>query len=182
MRTILLSSLLIVLSMSIAAQQLATVTGKAAHSTSDGVGIQSHVTLTSVKEPTITYAVETDNDGRLVFENVPPGKYRITATSDALSSGSIVGEDRVTIVPGQNPPITVIVGANLIRESVTVSANRSQPLEQVSKAVDVIEGQEMRDRADFTLIDTVRTLPGFRVQQLGGFGRTASIKARGRGV
>ena len=179
MRIILLSGLLIVLSMSVAAQQLATVTGKAVHSTSDGTGLPSHVTITSVNDPNITFNVEADNDGRFVFENVPPGKYRITATSTALSSGAISGEDRVTIVPGQNPPITVIVGANLIRESVTVSANRSQPLEQVSKTVDVIEGQEMRDRADITLIDTVRTIPGFRVQQLGGFGRTASIKARG---
>ena len=165
--------------MSIAAQQLATVTGKAVHSTSDGTGLPSQVTLTSVNDPNITFNVKTDDDGRFVFENVPPGKYRIAATSVAFSSGAIFGEDRVTIVPGQNPPITVIVGANLIRESVSVSANRSQPLEQVSKTVNVIEGQEMRDRADFTLIDTVRTIPGFRVQQLGGFGRTASIKARG---
>jgi iron complex outermembrane receptor protein len=37
----------------------------------------------------------------------------------------------------------------------------------------------MRDRADFTLVDTLRSIPGFRVQQLGGFGKTASIKTRG---
>ena len=34
--------------------------------------------------------------------------------------------------------------------------------------------------ADFALVETLRTIPGFRVQQLGGFGRTASIKTRGR--
>ena len=37
----------------------------------------------------------------------------------------------------------------------------------------------MRDRADFTLVDTLRSIPGFRVQQLGGFGQTANIKTRG---
>ena len=37
----------------------------------------------------------------------------------------------------------------------------------------------MRDRADFALPETLRTIPGFRVQQLGGFGRTANIKTRG---
>jgi iron complex outermembrane receptor protein len=37
----------------------------------------------------------------------------------------------------------------------------------------------MRDRADFSLVESLRTIPGFRVQQLGGFGRTASIKTRG---
>jgi hypothetical protein len=37
----------------------------------------------------------------------------------------------------------------------------------------------LRDRADFSLIESLRTVPGFRVQQLGGFGRTANIKTRG---
>lgn len=66
-----------------------------------------------------------------------------------------------------------------IRETVTVSADAEQPVEQVSKTVDVIGGQEMRDRADITLVDSLRSIPGFRVQQLGGFGRTANIKTRG---
>ena len=66
-----------------------------------------------------------------------------------------------------------------IRETVTVSADAEQPVEHVSKSVDVIRGQEMRDRADITLVDSLRTIPGLRVQQLGGFGRTANIKTRG---
>lgn len=66
-----------------------------------------------------------------------------------------------------------------IRETVTVSADATQTIDQVSKTVDVIDGQEMRDRADFSLVESLRTIPGFRVQQLGGFGRTASIKTRG---
>ncbi|MEP6946312.1 MAG: TonB-dependent receptor, partial [Acidobacteriota bacterium] len=55
----------------------------------------------------------------------------------------------------------------------------SQTIEQVSKTVDVISAQQMRDRADFSLTDVLRTIPGFRVTQLGGFGRTATIKTRG---
>jgi outer membrane receptor protein involved in Fe transport len=66
-----------------------------------------------------------------------------------------------------------------IRVTVTVSADAEQPVEQVSKTVDTIGGQEMRDRADITLVDSLRSIPGFRVQQLGGFGRTANIKSRG---
>jgi vitamin B12 transporter len=68
-----------------------------------------------------------------------------------------------------------------IREEVTVkiSVGSEQTVEKVSKTVDVIDGQQMRDRADFSLAETLRTIPGFRVQQLGGFGRTANIKTRG---
>jgi len=66
-----------------------------------------------------------------------------------------------------------------IKETVTVSADAKQTIEQVSKTVNVIDGQEMRDRADFALVESLRTIPGFRVQQLGGFGRTSNIKTRG---
>lgn len=66
-----------------------------------------------------------------------------------------------------------------INETVTVSADSKQTLEEVSKTVNIISGQEMRDRADFSLVESLRTIPGFRVSQLGGFGRTATIKTRG---
>ena len=66
-----------------------------------------------------------------------------------------------------------------IKETVTVSANTAQTIEQVSKTINVINAQEMRERADFSLVESLRTIPGFRIQQLGGFGRTANIKTRG---
>lgn len=66
-----------------------------------------------------------------------------------------------------------------IRETVIVPADLPQPIDEVSKTVNTITGQEMRERADFSLAETLRSMPGFRVQQLGGFGRTANIKTRG---
>ena len=52
-------------------------------------------------------------------------------------------------------------------------------LQRVSKTVNVIDAQEIKDRNEFSLTDALRTIPGFRVQQLGGFGKTANIKTRG---
>jgi vitamin B12 transporter len=66
-----------------------------------------------------------------------------------------------------------------VKETVNISTNSEQTIEQVSKTINVISAQEMRDRADFSLAESLRTIPGFRVQQLGGFGRTATIKTRG---
>ncbi len=66
-----------------------------------------------------------------------------------------------------------------INEIVNVSANTTQTLDEVSKTVNVIDAQQLRDRADFSLAESLRIIPGFRVQQLGGFGRTATIKTRG---
>jgi vitamin B12 transporter len=66
-----------------------------------------------------------------------------------------------------------------IKENVTVSTGTSQPLEDVSKTVNVIDSKELKERSEFSLTDTLRTLPGFRVQQVGGFGRLTTIKTRG---
>ncbi|MBX7173444.1 MAG: TonB-dependent receptor [Pyrinomonadaceae bacterium] len=66
-----------------------------------------------------------------------------------------------------------------VKETVNISANFEQTVEKVSKTINTISGQEMRDRADFSLVESLKTIPGFRVQQLGGFGRTANIKTRG---
>lgn len=66
-----------------------------------------------------------------------------------------------------------------IRETVIVPADLPQPIDEVSKTVNIIGGREMRERADFSLVESLRSIPGFRVQQLGGFGRTANIKTRG---
>jgi vitamin B12 transporter len=67
-----------------------------------------------------------------------------------------------------------------VREEVTVIASGTeQSIEEVSKTVNTIDNQEIKDRNEFSLTDSLRTIPGFRVQQLGGFGKTASIKTRG---
>ncbi len=67
-----------------------------------------------------------------------------------------------------------------VREEVTVIASGiEQPIEQVSKTVNSTDSQEIKDRNEFSVTESLRTIPGFRIQQLGGFGKTASIKTRG---
>jgi iron complex outermembrane receptor protein len=171
--------LLFLLSLAIVAQQTVTVTGQVITYLGGRSGVNSSaVTLTAINDPGVVFKVTADSEGRFRIDNVPPGDYRISANSGILAY-SMSGEKRIKVSSGQNEAIELVVGTDGPRESVTIAADAAQTTEQVSKSVNVIDGQEMRDRADFTLIDTVRTLPGFRVQQLGGFGRTASIKSRG---
>jgi iron complex outermembrane receptor protein len=123
-----------------------------------------------------------NEDGTFVFDNVSAGEYRVFATA-LLGCTISQGEQTVTLENGQvvNVELSVTYSRmrHLITEFVTVSAGLEQSIEEVSKTVDVIDSQEMRDRADFSLAETLRTIPGFRVQQLGGFGKTANIKTRG---
>jgi iron complex outermembrane receptor protein len=180
MKTLLNICLLLCLSMAIAAQQTAKVTGQAVVSFPGHRGVnRSGVTLESIHSPDVKFSVSADADGNFVFENVPPGEYLITADG-GYSAISMFGEKRITVVAGENTAVEVVVGPSpRIREFVTVSADEQQTLRKSLRRSILFPAQEMRDRADITLIDALRTIPGFRVQQLGGFGRTASIKSRG---
>ncbi len=155
-----IGSIILILSLgaAILAQQTATVTG----TLRDGGRIvrDQVVKLVSGGE---AFEAKTDADGVYKFNNVPAGKYLLVYAGKQAS---------VEVSGGQ---VTTAVLADVV----TVSAGESQTIEQVSKTVDVISAQEMRDRADFSLTESLRTIPGFRVAQAGGFGRLATIKTRG---
>lgn len=141
---------------------------------------------------TAAEVARTDDVGRFTVANVEPGRYRILASFEfeVTRNGRTHSQfaealAEVTVTSGSihdlvlTAEVTQVSSVHRVREHVEIAADRPQPIDEVSKTVDLIDGQEMRDRADFTLVDTLRTIPGFRIQQLGGFGRTASIKSRG---
>lgn len=134
----------------------------------------------SVAETTV------DAQGNYVFENIAAGQYTLRVESAGPADPRLSrpvevkgGKTEVADLFAGSSYCGTLLTCNAISEIVSISADEEQPLEEVSKSVSVISGQEMRDRADITLVDSLRTIPGFRVQQLGGFGRTASIKSRG---
>ena len=190
MKIIKILSLICFLTISIAAQTGATLTGTVYL---DGKpASDAEVELRPSKNPTQTIKTTTDARGVYRFENLPDETYRIwaekrTPESRPGVSGGVLGGalGEIKIKSGQTKTVDLTLTQAVyesrlsINESVTISADSEQTIEQVSKTVDTIDGQEMRDRADFALVESLRTIPGFRVQQLGGFGRTASIKTRG---
>lgn len=148
-----------------------------------------HVQALRAGAPQQNFVVETDASGRYSFENIDSGKY-------FLRIGAKTGGPSFYFF--DKDPLDLTDGAVLVRDivlprdcglhewmalpdrpQVYISAGAGQTVEQVSKTVDFIDGQQMRDRADFALIESLRTIPGFRVAQSGGFGRVATIKTRG---
>ncbi|MFM9904855.1 MAG: TonB-dependent receptor domain-containing protein [Pyrinomonadaceae bacterium] len=148
----------------------------------DSVGPVAGVTVTfTLKKGGDYKRTTTSNDKGEYKVGIDPGDYTVAA------SVTVDGRTRVSVpqTTGYLHDVqTVTVDVELrdvptINESVTVAAGESQTVEQVSKTVDVIDAQEMRDRADFSFIESLRTIPGFRVAQAGGFGKLATIKTRG---
>jgi vitamin B12 transporter len=143
-----------------------------------GPAADAVVTLVNTANNARQQAV-TGTDGIALF-NVSPGIYRVDASRQVNGRAFISRPFELTATPGETAVATLrLEAADTIRETVSISADLSQPLEEVSKTVNVIDGREMRERADFSLVESLRPIPGFRIQQLGGFGKTASIKTRG---
>lgn len=142
----------------ISAQQTATVSGRL-KDLGQIISGQT-VRLVSASE---SFETKTDADGVYRFDGVADGKYLLVYGNRQAN---------VSVSGGQ-------VLAGQLAEVVVVATNGTQTIEQVSKSVDVIDAQELRDRADFSLTESLRSIPGFRIQQFGGFGRLATIKTRG---
>lgn len=179
MKTIVLfSTLLLFLSIDVPAQDRSAVTGQVTRSSSSTVvqGVAgSSVTLE--REGIDKKVTVTDSKGLFEFKGLSAGEYLLTVICPQCTGGKV---GRTVSVDGN---ASVSVDIELLRtigqETVTVSSDGLQFWSEVSKTVNSIGGQEMRDRADFSLPDILRTIPGFRVQQSGGFGKAAVIKARG---
>ena len=174
-----LISVLLLIVPNVFGQQAGTVAGRVAQSSRPEANAVVH--LESRNEPAVSYTVTADVEGYFRFDKVKPGSY-LVSSEGAANSRHAVGVSssaRIRLRDGEVVDVVLELGPSTIRETVTVSADQIQPIDQVTKTVNVITGQEMRERADFALVDSLRSIPGFRVQQLGGFGRTATIKIRG---
>jgi outer membrane cobalamin receptor len=64
-------------------------------------------------------------------------------------------------------------------EVVVTASDTPQTVDEVSKAVTSVTAREMEERDEATVAGALSTVPGLRVQQLGGPGSLVSIKTRG---
>ena len=140
------------------------------------------VTLTSESYDDVDLATESDENGHFEFTIKRPGFYIVTASYTENGITKTPASTKVAVsIDRDPPPVTLqIIENSTIREEVTVIASgTTQSIDEVSKTVNIINSEEITNRNEFSLTDSLRTIPGFRVQQLGGFGRTATIKTRG---
>jgi iron complex outermembrane receptor protein len=121
------------------------------------------------------YRAIADAGGEFRLEAVPAADYLVRAEAAEfapspallLSVGRDVQQDlRLDTVQLSRPFV------------VTASAT-AQSTDEVAKAFDVIDATELDRRAEFTLTEAIRLVPGLRVAQLGGPGALTRVQARG---
>jgi iron complex outermembrane receptor protein len=161
------------------AQTTANLSGKITQNT-DVIVTDATVSLISQQDRNIKFTTATDAAGNYRFENVPPGKYTLAASATGNRSIGVYQQTTVTLAAGENAAVNLNLEMSAgIQETVTIAAGTAQTVDETSKSVSVLSNQEIERRNEISIVDALRTVPGLRVQQLGGFGRTANIKTRG---
>jgi iron complex outermembrane receptor protein len=87
---------------------------------------------------------------------------------------------QVVVERDQTATLDIPLELSGVRSTVVVTAaDTPQAVDEVSKAVTVVGRQEIDERDESAIAESLRTVPGLRVQQLGGPGSFTSIKTRG---
>ena len=135
------------------------------------------VTLHERARTQVRLSTATDAEGSYRFERLAPGEYLVAAEAAGFAASAA---QPVTV--GRDAPAALdlrLEVAGVATEVVVTAADTPQTVDEVSKAVTTITGREIEERDEATLAEALRTVPGLRVQQLGGPGSLTSVRTRG---
>ncbi len=135
------------------------------------------VTLYARGRTQLRLSTATDDSGAYRFERLAPGEYIVEAEGRGFARAPA---SPVTVARGAQASLDFrLEVAGVSPEVVVTAADAPQTVGEVSKAVNVVGRGEIEDRDEPTVAEALRTVPGLRVQQLGGPGSLTSIKTRG---
>jgi vitamin B12 transporter len=135
------------------------------------------VTLRERARTQVRLAAVTDDEGAYRFERLAPGEYIVEAEAPGFASAAA---QAVNVSRDSRAALDLrLEVAGVSTEVVVTAADAPQTVDEVSKAVTVVTAREMEERDEATVADALRTVPGLRVQQLGGPGSLVSVKTRG---
>ena len=118
-----------------------------------------------------------DGSGAYRLEAVAPGEYLLEA-EDRSSMLSV--SESVLLEPGRDLERDIELQIRSLRTEVLVTASSTPlPLDEVAKAADIVDGGQISRRAEFSLTEAIRNVPGVRVKQNSGPGSLTRIQTRG---
>ena len=120
---------------------------------------------------------KTDLDGDYSFENVKNGSYilEVNALGFAAVTSEEIQLEGNTVTRDFRLPI-----ASVNENVVVIAAGIPQRADEVSKAVTILEDQEIESKREVSLAEALRGTPGLRVQQQGSPGAVTSLRFRGQ--
>ena len=118
-----------------------------------------------------------DESGAYRLEAIAPGEYLLEAEDQ---SSMLAVSEGILLWPGADPNHNIELKIRSLRTEVLVTASSTPlPLDEVAKAADIVDGSQISRRAEFSLAEAIRNVPGVRVQQNSGPGSFTTIQSRG---
>ena len=114
-------------------------------------------------------------DGSYAFKAVAPGDYLLEGEAvDSALAGSLSASVRGDA--SRNLTLSLLATST---EVVVTASSTPVAVQEVAKALDVIDSQQIALRDEFSLGEAIRGVPGVRVQQLRGPGSFTTVQTRG---
>ena len=122
--------------------------------------------------------VETDPDGAFQFRNLAAGQYLLECEAPGFSSVTSPG---ITLKQGESKRLRFELKVASISETVVITASGTvQRADEVSKVLSTLDLQELEARHELSLAESLRGVPGARVQQQGSPGTLTTVRLRGQ--
>ncbi len=156
------------------AQTTSSLTGRIADS--QGAAVTGATVKLYARGTNVRLTTMTDANGSYRFERVAAGDYIVEVGSNGF------GKVSRTVHVDKGSPATLDIALEIAGPSETVlvtAAGTPQTVDEVSKAVSVVSAQEIERRDEYSFAESLRTVPGLRIQQLGGPGTFTRIQTRG---
>ncbi len=142
-----------------------------------GARLPGAIVALYARESNFRLTTTSDSTGTYSFERLSPGEYLVEAEAEGFASASA---RRILVERGQSATLDIPLELSGVRSTVVITASDTpQSVDEVSKAVTVVDQQEIDERDESAIAESLRTVPGLRVQQLGGPGSFTTIKTRG---
>lgn len=143
----------------------------------EGANLPGATVSLYARDRSFSLVTTTNSSGAYSFKNLAPGEYLVEAE---LSGFALAAAQAVTVTRGQTITHDIALALSGLRASVVVTASDTpQTVDEVSKALTVVDTQEIEERDETAITEVLRAVPGVRVQQLGGPGSFSSLKIRG---
>jgi iron complex outermembrane receptor protein len=118
-----------------------------------------------------------DDEGRYRIEALAAGQYLVQAEAPGMTRR--VGPP-VTVTDAEAATLDVKLDVAEVRSEVVVTATgTAQSTDEVAKSVNTIYAADMAKNAEFSVAESLRSVPGMRIQTLGGPGSFTRIVIRG---
>ncbi len=118
---------------------------------------------------------QSGDGGAYAFVGIPSGQYLLEADA---AGAELTASQEITVRGDAARDLSLSISGTRVEVVVTASST-PLVLQEVSKALDLVDSEQIALRNEFSFTEAIRNVPGVRVKQLRGPGSLTTVQTRG---